>query len=49
MSKEYRKKHPEEYPICPHRLEEIMRDVGFKKQRIVKSPLANFAVVIGMK
>lgn len=49
MSKEYRKKHPREYPICPHRLEEIMRDVGFKKQRIVKSPLANFAVVIGMK
>lgn len=49
MSKEYGKKHPEEYPICPHRLEEIMRDIGFKKQRIVKSPLASFAVVIGEK
>lgn len=49
MSKEYRKKHPKEYTICPHRLEEIMRDVGFKKQRTVKSPLANFAVVIGEK
>jgi ubiquinone/menaquinone biosynthesis C-methylase UbiE len=49
MSKEYGKKHPEEYPICPHRLKEIMRDVGFKKQRIVKSPLARFAVVIGEK
>ena len=49
VSKEYRKGHPKEYPICPHRLEEIMRDTGFKKQRIVKSPLANFAVVIGMK
>ncbi len=47
MSKEYRKKHPKEYPICPHRLAEIMKDSGFKKQRIVKSPIANFAVVIG--
>ncbi|HUW47270.1 MAG TPA: methyltransferase domain-containing protein [Patescibacteria group bacterium] len=49
MSKEYRKKHPKEYPICPHRLKEIMKDVGFRKQRIVKSPLASFAVVIGEK
>jgi len=49
MSKEYRKEHPKEFPICPHRLEEMMRDVGFKKQRIVKSPLASFAVVIGEK
>jgi len=49
MSSEYREKHPKEYPICPHRLEEIMRDTGFKKQRILKSPLANFAVVIGEK
>jgi len=49
MSSEYGKKHPEEYPICPHRLEEIMRDIGFKKQRIVRSPLARFAVVIGEK
>ena len=31
MSKEYREKHPREYPICPHRLEEMMRDAGFKK------------------
>jgi len=49
MSKEYRKRHPKEYTICPHRLEAIMRDIGFKKQRTVKSPLANFAVVIGEK
>jgi ubiquinone/menaquinone biosynthesis C-methylase UbiE len=49
MSKEYGKKHPEEYPICPHRLKETMRDIGFKKQRIVKSPLASFAVVVGEK
>jgi|SRR5208337_652412 len=49
MSKEYGEKHPEEYPLCPHKLEEIMRDIGFKKQRTVKPPLANFAVVIGEK
>jgi ubiquinone/menaquinone biosynthesis C-methylase UbiE len=49
MSKEYGKKHPEEYPICPHKLERIMRDIRFKKQRVVKSPLASFAVVIGQK
>lgn len=49
MSKEYGEKHPEEYPLCPDKLEEIMRDIGFKKQRTVKSPLANFAVVIGEK
>ncbi|HXX88109.1 MAG TPA: methyltransferase domain-containing protein [Candidatus Acidoferrum sp.] len=49
MSKDYGKKHPEEYPVCPHQLEEIMRDTGFKKQRTVKSPIATFAVVIGEK
>jgi ubiquinone/menaquinone biosynthesis C-methylase UbiE len=49
MSKEYGTKHPKEYPICPHRLEQIMRDAGFNKQRTVKSPLARFAVVIGEK
>jgi tRNA (cmo5U34)-methyltransferase len=49
MSKDYGEKHPREYPLCPHRLEEMMRDIGFKKQRIVKSPLARFAVVIGEK
>jgi ubiquinone/menaquinone biosynthesis C-methylase UbiE len=49
MSKEYGKKHPKEYSICPHKLEEIMRDIGFKKSHIVKSPLPNFAVVVGEK
>jgi len=49
MTREYRENHPDEYPICPHRLKEIMRNAGFKKQRVVKSPLANFAVVIGEK
>jgi hypothetical protein len=41
------KETAQEYPICPHRLEEMMRDIGFKKRRIAKSALANFAVVIG--
>jgi ubiquinone/menaquinone biosynthesis C-methylase UbiE len=49
MSKEYGEKHPKEYPVCPHRLEEMMRSIGFSKQRTVKSPLARFAVVIGEK
>ena len=49
MSKDYGKKHPVEHPICPHKLEEIMRDNGFKKQRTVKSPISTFAVVIGEK
>ncbi|MGD0160691.1 MAG: class I SAM-dependent methyltransferase [Candidatus Bathyarchaeia archaeon] len=49
MSKEYGEKHPEEYPICPHRLEEMMRDAGFKKQCILETPPASFAVVIGKK
>jgi hypothetical protein len=49
MSRQYRENHPKEYPICPHRLKEIIKDAGFKKQRVAKSPLANFAVVIGEK
>jgi ubiquinone/menaquinone biosynthesis C-methylase UbiE len=49
MSKEYGEKHPKEYPVCPHRLKEMMRDIGFRKQCIVESPLPRFAVVIGEK
>jgi len=49
MSREYRENHPKEYPVCPHRLKEIIKDAGFRKQRVVKSPLANFAIVIGEK
>lgn len=49
MSKEYGNKHPKEYLICPHKLEEMMRDIGFKRLRTVKSPIARFAVVIGEK
>lgn len=49
MSKEYGTKHPKEYPVCPHRLEEIMKNAGFKKQRTVKSPLMRFAVIVGEK
>jgi ubiquinone/menaquinone biosynthesis C-methylase UbiE len=49
MTKEYGEKHPKEYPICPTRLKEIIGTVGFSKSRIVKCPLSNFAVVIGIK
>ena len=27
MSEEYGNSHPKEYPICPHRLKELMRDI----------------------
>lgn len=49
MGKEYTKTHPKEYPICPNALKELMKKVGFKKQRIIKSLLPNFSVVIGEK
>lgn len=49
MSKEYGKKHPREYPICADDMKELMKKVGFKKQRVIKSLLPNFSVVIGEK
>lgn len=49
MGKEYTKAHPMEYPICPNELKELMKKVGFKKQRVIKSLLPNFSVVIGEK
>lgn len=49
MTKEYGEKHPKEYPVCPTHLKEIMNSVGFSKSRVVKCPLPNFAVVIGVK
>jgi len=49
MTREYREKHPKEYPVCPTNLKDLMRKIGFTKQRIVKSPLPNFAVVVGIK
>ena len=49
MTREYKEKHPKEYQICPTELKDIMKNVGFRKQKILKSPLPNFAVVIGEK
>jgi len=49
MSGEYGKKHPKEYPICPTELANIMKNAGFRRQRIIKSLLPNFAVVVGEK
>jgi len=49
MTREYREKHPKEYPVCPTDLKDIMKEIGFTKQRIVRSPLPNFAVVVGIK
>lgn len=49
MSEEYGKKHPKEYPVCPTELADIMKAVGFRKQKILKSLLPRFAVVVGEK
>ncbi len=45
MSKEYGRKHPKEYPVCPTHLKEIIKSVGFSKSRVIKSPLPHIAVV----
>lgn len=49
MGREYGKKHPKEYPVSQTKLADIMKDVGFERQRILKSLLPNFAVVVGEK
>jgi ubiquinone/menaquinone biosynthesis C-methylase UbiE len=49
MTKEYKERHPKEYPVCPTKLKAIVKEVGFSKSRIAKSPLPSFAVVIGVK
>ena len=48
-SKEYYENHPKEYPVSPFELKDIMKDAGFRKQRIIKCPLPKFAVVVGIK
>jgi ubiquinone/menaquinone biosynthesis C-methylase UbiE len=45
----YHKKHPEEHPISQTKLKNIMKKVGFRKQKIIKMPMARFAVVVGEK
>ena len=49
MSREYGEKHPKEYPISQTDLAGIMKNARFTKQRVLKSLLPNFAVVMGEK
>jgi len=49
QSREYQEKHPKEYFISQTELKTIMKKAGFSKQRIIKMPLAAFAVVVGEK
>jgi ubiquinone/menaquinone biosynthesis C-methylase UbiE len=47
--REYSDKHPKEYPISQTKLRNMMKEAGFRKQRIIKMPMAIFAVVIAEK
>jgi ubiquinone/menaquinone biosynthesis C-methylase UbiE len=47
--REYSERHPREYPISQIRLKNMMKKIGFRKQKIIKMPMASFAVVIGEK
>jgi ubiquinone/menaquinone biosynthesis C-methylase UbiE len=49
ISGEYHKRHPVEYPICQHDLKSALKKAGFRQQKILKMPIAKFAVVIGTK
>ena len=49
MSGEYGKEHPKEYPVSQTDLAAIMKEAGFRKSKILKSPLPNFAIVVGIK
>jgi len=49
MSREYGEKHPKEYLVSQTDLADTMKNAGFIKQRILKSLLPNFAVVVGEK
>jgi demethylmenaquinone methyltransferase/2-methoxy-6-polyprenyl-1,4-benzoquinol methylase len=48
-SREYSEKHPKEYPISQTKLRNMMKKAGFRKQKIIKMLMANFAVVVGEK
>lgn len=43
------KKHDDTYKICATELKDLMKQAGFRKQTIVKLPIADFAVVVGVK
>jgi hypothetical protein len=47
--REYSEKHPKEYPISQIKLKNMMKKAGFRKQKIIKMPIASFAIVIGEK
>ena len=47
--REYQEKHPKEYPISQINLRNMMKRVGFRKQKIIKTYVAMFAVVVGEK
>ena len=47
--REYQEEHPKEYPISQIKLENMMKRAGFRKQKIIKMPIASFAVVVGEK
>jgi len=49
QSGEYQKEHPKEYPISQIKLKNIIKKAGFRKQKIIKIPIAIFAVVVGEK
>jgi len=49
QSREYQEKHPKEYPISQISLIDMMNKAGFRKQEIIKMPMAIFAVVVGEK
>ena len=40
---------PTGYPVCPNEMSDIMKKAGFKKHKVVKLPIADFAVVVGIK
>jgi len=48
-SREYSEEHPKEYPVSELELENIMKKAGFRKRKIIKMPMAIFAVVVGEK
>lgn len=41
--------NPDEYHICPADMKALLKEAGFRKQSIVKLPITDFAVVVGVK
>lgn len=49
MKGRYEQEHPKEYHISQAELAAFMKEVGFRKQRILRSLIPTFAVVVGEK